>query len=217
MGPLFQIWLSGRHRIINSLAPDLARRVFHCICGENHLPFIAAFNGSADCLYYSAVVNQGMQWYLDERLRNNDPRLRSTDDLTTCFADRVVSLIVIGEYRALARINLLLAQQFGERLECHLQENFYSPGWFWLTIQDSRATKERAIRSLVEILGFQDRQLVVFGDHSNDLTMFQIAHRSVAVANAIAEVKNMATEIAASNEDDGVLRYIENDWSNGLF
>jgi len=53
---------------------------------------------------------------------------------------------------------------------------------------------------------------VVFGDHSNDIKMFQIAHRGIAVANAIAEVKDLAIEIIASNEDDGVMSFIEKEW-----
>jgi hydroxymethylpyrimidine pyrophosphatase-like HAD family hydrolase len=42
--------------------------------------------------------------------------------------------------------------------------------------------------------------------------MFQTAHHSIAVANAIDELKQYATEVTISNEDDGVVKYIESDW-----
>ena len=58
-------------------------------------------------------------------------------------------------------------------------------------------------------------ELVVFGDHTNDIKMFQIADRRIAVKNAIIELKQQATHIIESNQSDGVGKYIENDWTNG--
>jgi len=56
---------------------------------------------------------------------------------------------------------------------------------------------------------------VVFGDHTNDIKMFQIADRRIAVKNAIIELKQQATHIIESNQSGGVVKYIENDWTNG--
>ena len=203
---------SGRHHIINSLDTPLVQDVLQCMLDQEHMPFISAFDGRQDRLYYNEMLNQGMQWYLDDRLRNGDRRLKQISDITRCRDDQIVGLTVIGKLPALTRLNHQLQLCFADRLVRHLQENFYSPGWFWLTIQDCKATKDQAIATLIETLGYQDRQLVVFGDHSNDIKMFQIAHRRIAVANAIAEVKDLATEIIASNENDGVMLFIENEW-----
>lgn len=56
---------------------------------------------------------------------------------------------------------------------------------------------------------------MVFGDHTNDIKMFQIADRRIAVKNAIIELKQQATHIIESNQSGGVVKYIENDWTNG--
>jgi hydroxymethylpyrimidine pyrophosphatase-like HAD family hydrolase len=42
--------------------------------------------------------------------------------------------------------------------------------------------------------------------------MFKTASRSVAVANAEAELKNHATCVVGTNEEDSVVKYIENEW-----
>ena len=63
--------------------------------------------------------------------------------------------------------------------------------------------------------GLVKNELVVFGDHTNDIKMFQIADRRIAVKNAIIELKQQATHIIESNQSDGVVKYIENDWTNG--
>jgi hypothetical protein len=51
-------------------------------------------------------------------------------------------------------------------------------------------------------------KLVVFGDNLNDVRMFKMAARAVAVENASDEIKQYATEIIGPNEDDSVVKYV---------
>jgi hydroxymethylpyrimidine pyrophosphatase-like HAD family hydrolase len=64
------------------------------------------------------------------------------------------------------------------------------------------------IEILCRQLGIDRKDVVVFGDHLNDLPMFGWAGTSVAVANAVPEVKRVATAHCASNDEDGVARYL---------
>ena len=50
--------------------------------------------------------------------------------------------------------------------------------------------------------------VVVFGDGINDIPMFKSADRCYAVANAADKLKALATDIIESNEDDGVARWL---------
>ena len=88
-----------------------------------------------------------------------------------------------------------------------------SPGWHWLTIHDAGATKDQGILSLKRLKELQDRPLVVFGDQENDLGMFEVADEAMAVANAIPALKEQATGIIDTNEEDGVARYVSTRWS----
>ena len=99
-----------------------------------------------------------------------------------------------------------------KRVQTHCYENQYSPGWHWLTIHDARATKEQGILNLKRLQGLEDRRLVVFGDQANDLDMFEMADEALAVANAIPALKERATGIIDTNEEDGVARYISTRW-----
>lgn len=49
----------------------------------------------------------------------------------------------------------------------------------------------------------------VFGDGKNDIDMFQMADKSYAVANAHNDLKQFATEVILSNDEDGVARWLE--------
>lgn len=72
------------------------------------------------------------------------------------------------------------------------------------------ATKAKAIARLKKRVG-ADR-VVVFGDNMNDLSMMAAADWSVAVANALPEVKRAADEVIGSNAADAVPRYILEDF-----
>ena len=71
------------------------------------------------------------------------------------------------------------------------------------------ATKAKAILRLKERVGAE--RVVVFGDNANDLSMMAVADWSVAVANAIDDVKSAADEVIGSNAADAVARYILSD------
>ncbi len=64
--------------------------------------------------------------------------------------------------------------------------------------------KERGIKALVSHLGLTKDDVVVFGDEFNDLGMFDYATTCVAMGNAIDLLKEKATFVTKTVEDDGV-------------
>ena len=203
---------TGRHELVHALDPPIAEDAYRLTLDAGHAPFVSTYDGDDDLLYYRDVVNDGMRWYLEDRRRNDDPRLRAAADLARALRDQVVCLTVIGKPGPLSELQGAIEERHAGRVQTYLFANDYSPGWHWLTIHDRRATKDRAIRALSERYGLQDRELVVFGDGLNDLGMFGAADRAVAVANACAELKERATELIGANEEDSVARYIRADW-----
>ncbi|MCF3167944.1 HAD family hydrolase [Streptomyces californicus] len=58
-------------------------------------------------------------------------------------------------------------------------------------------------------LGVKAADTIAFGDMPNDIPMFGWAHHGVAMANAHDDLKAVAHEITASNEDDGIAVVLE--------
>ena len=79
----------------------------------------------------------------------------------------------------------------------------------WFKLSKSGATKERAIQELRSSLNIPQEKIAAFGDDFNDIGMLKFCGRGIAMQNAIAEVKQIADEICASNQEDGVARWIE--------
>ena len=75
-------------------------------------------------------------------------------------------------------------------------------------INDRNAHKGNAIRQLARHLGLEMRQVLAFGDGSNDITMLQEAGIGVCMENGLDSVKAVADYITDSCDKDGVAKAI---------
>jgi Cof subfamily protein (haloacid dehalogenase superfamily) len=202
---------TGKHRIINHINSTIVEELFGIVEDYKCGTFISSFNGKEDCLYYSNLNNEGMNWYYQDRTNQKDRRLRYICDLRDTFKDQIVCFTIINRKENLIELAELIKKTFSNQVEVHLFENQYSPGWYWLTVHDWKSTKDQAIITLVQEYGYDQNQLTVFGDNSNDIKMFKIASEAVAVDNATEELKRYATKIIGTNEEDSVVKYIMED------
>ncbi len=65
-------------------------------------------------------------------------------------------------------------------------------------------TKATGLSLAARRLGITAKETLAFGDMPNDISMFAWAAHGVAMANAHDELKAVADEITASNEEDGI-------------
>lgn len=198
------------HAIAPAVAEDVARRGL-----SSGIPFTISTSGEDDRLYmpiasgYSPAVYEGMKWYEDDRAQVRDPRLRVVKDVTVGLAEPVTCINFIAPFGGgLERLEEELVEAHGDRATVHRFPNWYSPGWEWMSVHAAEARKCRGVRAMLEHGGMADRELVVFGDAGNDLTMFEAADHAVAVENAIPELRELADEVIESHTTDAVARYL---------
>ncbi|WP_137625344.1 Cof-type HAD-IIB family hydrolase [Lactiplantibacillus pingfangensis] len=71
--------------------------------------------------------------------------------------------------------------------------------------------KGRALKLLGNRLGIRSTEMVAFGDGTNDLEMLRYVDTGVVMGNAPANMQTQGDTVTESNEQDGVLSYIENE------
>lgn len=96
-------------------------------------------------------------------------------------------------------------EKYRDSYHCVFQKDIYS-GEQWLEIMPQAASKSNAARQLKEFLHCD--YVVAFGDGKNDIDLFEIADESYAVENAVPELKAAATGVIASNNEDGVAKWL---------
>jgi len=79
-----------------------------------------------------------------------------------------------------------------------------------LDIMARGISKGKALQFLSDKMGFNLKKTVVFGDNYNDISMMKLVGCAIAVDNAEPQVKQVATYVTRSNDEDGIAYAIKN-------
>lgn len=177
--------------LLKKMLPELPR------CG-----FVSCFSG--EYMYKTFLPGKhtsGLDKYL--RYYEKDPMMKPVDTMDGMFFGQPGYVTMIDDRDKIAPVYEKIRQYPG--WECIFQKDTY---WeeYWVEICPRNCTKAKAILRMKQEYGF--RRLVVFGDSVNDLPMFRVADESYAVANALEELKDIATAVIGSNDEDAVARYL---------
>ncbi len=145
--------------------------------------------------------NEGIKRYLSNR--RGDKRLRVLANEEGLYDGAPFYYTCIGGKEELMPIYDIFAKD--DRFKCTIQQELYRPE-YWCEIMPRKATKAEAIKALKEL--WQCDRVVSFGDAINDIPMFEISDECYAVENAVPELKALATGIVGSNDDDGVAKWL---------
>ena len=78
-----------------------------------------------------------------------------------------------------------------------------------LQVMSRSATKWNGVRNMLDAFGIDPARAVFFGDDNDDVEPILQCGCGVAVRNALDNVRAAADEIAESNDEDGVARFLE--------
>lgn len=159
-------------------------------------------NGEERVSWLEGKENKGTLDYL--KSRTGDKRLRGVTKESELYLGSVFYFTVIGEKDDLEN----LKDYFNDRSQfvCTFQKELYKENEYWLEIMPHDATKAKGIERLKEFTGCN--KVICFGDAINDIPMFEIADEAYAVKDANLQLKQIATGIIESNNDDGVAKWL---------
>ncbi|MBQ6885910.1 MAG: HAD family hydrolase [Lachnospiraceae bacterium] len=176
---------------------------------KNHVsPLVYAYvNGVEKVTWRTALENDGIQRYLS--LRKGDKRFQplSEEEADKLYVGDSFYYTCIGEKEELQPVYEALKDS--EDFNVLFHQELYRPE-YWCEILPKKATKANAIAELKKLWGCE--KVVSFGDAVNDIPMFEISDECYAVENAVEELKKLATGVIGSNEDDGVAKWLLDNW-----
>ncbi len=80
---------------------------------------------------------------------------------------------------------------------------------YYLDVTSPQATKGSVVEYLSSKFDIPTSEIATIGDAQNDVSMFERSGFSVAMGNAERDVKASASEVTASNQDEGFARAVE--------
>jgi hypothetical protein len=103
----------------------------------------------------------------------------------------------------LQRCEAAMQQAVGTRATAVRSQTYY------LDITPPGHDKGTFVDAMAKRLGLSTEAVATIGDMQNDLAMFKKSGLSIAMGNATDDVKQQATDVTASNEDDGFANAID--------
>ncbi len=170
-------------------------------------PFIYTKQGESLVVYHAAGVSSEEQRFISERSESTHKKFVLEDNFNVGDKE---SLLVF----AICAHNILhdIYERIVNEIECDAvcyRDISVEERWV-LEVYAKGTSKAAAISRLAKSL--DAGRIVVFGDNLNDIPMMRIADHSVAMSNAVNEVKEFADEVIGSNENDSVARWIAKDY-----
>lgn len=184
------------------------QKILDCFYEKNLHPFMFLYSDDYKLsIKYTEFDNDGMKEFYDMRVDMLEGRFTQTDDLTDISQGQHP---VYVNYYALPA----LLDEVVEKLKLIPQIDFayykdsYSDDWL-VEIYANTASKANGAKEVKEIVGADS--ITAFGDNLNDLVMLKGADRAVAVSNAVNEVKKIAHITIGTNNDDSVVKFIDDE------
>jgi Cof subfamily protein (haloacid dehalogenase superfamily) len=136
----------------------------------------------------------------EEHTSGFSPKLDGYADRLTREANK---LTVVGKPELVAQAEKQVLAELGREISASKSKPRF------LDITAFGIDKGSVVVRLAGILNIPTDQVAVIGDGPNDIEMFRQAGVSIAMGQAVDEVRHAATYVTASNDDDGWARGIE--------
>ena len=185
---------------------DVIGKMISIAEAHNVEPFIYTY-GDQHLVYYRGVNNLGAQSYID--IISSDQRANKVDEFVFSGCERISGFLLIDTGKVLEPVYAELISLYEDELNIYFARDISNPKFHWLQSFHLEANKGKMLKKMTQFLGISLSSTVVFGDYLNDLDMFKVAGYSIAVENALPEVKSSADHVISSNIDQGVIFYLE--------
>lgn len=149
--------------------------------------------------YLSNQINEDLKKFLISK--NKDERKNIVTNIDDLYDGDIFHILCIDKKEKLE----LAYNKYKDIYTCFFQKDMYLHN-YWLEIYPKNVSKAKAVKKLKEYLLCDE--VVCFGDGKNDIEMFRFADRAYAVINANQELKQYATDIIGSNENDSVVKFL---------
>lgn len=202
---------TGEKLIVNDIDKIVSKSILNMCESYDQFPLISSFNGLETNLYYKQNVSAGMDLYLKDRREINPNFLSDANVNLNYLNEKTICYTLINKKEILDDLIHEIKNIYGSYLTIYYSTDIYYTDWYWASIYSINANKGIAIKRLLDYLNIDNHYLTVFGDHHNDVDMFNIADKSIAVGNAQKELLVYADMVIGTNTEDSVVNYIKND------
>jgi hydroxymethylpyrimidine pyrophosphatase-like HAD family hydrolase len=90
-----------------------------------------------------------------------------------------------------------------------LHHRRWNEPWHIIEIVRNGVHKAFGLKQIADYFQIPQERVIAFGDEDNDLEMIEWAGHGIAMGNAIEPLKQIANDVTATNEEDGIGVYLK--------
>jgi len=90
-----------------------------------------------------------------------------------------------------------------------IEHRVWAAPWNIIEIVKKGMNKAVGLKKVAQHYNIPKERIIAFGDEDNDMEMIDFAGVGVAMGNAIEPLKNIATHVTKTNEEDGIAEFLE--------
>ena len=194
---------------VKTLTKEISDEVIEVGKRFNSLPFVISLDNH-QTLAETFALPPKMSYYqsfLIDKSYKNDPRIEYATEIKG--AKETLKIVYMDKEEVLRPLAEEIKRLFGSQIEVKLAPESYMNCYF-LTLLHPLGDKANGLQFLCDYLDISPKECTVFGDGLNDIEMFKLAGTSVAVKNALEELKKEASVVSKfSNDEDAVVKYLQ--------
>ena len=141
--------------------------------------------------------------YVTKEIRNPNQKLLSNSNYIEELAEYNVKqcMFIDKKCEEIYKIKDILSNDNKLHIVDEINENSsYEEKWF--SVSNSNCSKGNALKIVSKYLNIPIENTIAIGNDKNDISMFEVAGFSVAVANASDDIKSKVSHITLSNNED---------------
>ncbi len=191
------------------------------ICEKNSM----FYNVYTNDVILTKSLNYNILFYHNENKRNPEDKkikINIVDDIykyveeynkedflkvTICDNDKFVFKSIMNKIKNIKNVDILEVAHMSKKIIRHGSEE-HEIAYYYTEITNKNVNKWTALKELLQLLGIKKEELITIGDNVNDKEMIENAGLGIVTGNASPEMKKIANETVASNNEDGVAEAI---------
>ncbi len=172
------------------------------------IPFLYNIENEVLYTYYCGFNCKEMKDFFEMRGQMKDRPFVECKTLNDFACNKTVYFSVQGDHDNLDPVTKEL-DKYDDTSYAFYRDVYNTHIWF-LEVFSANASKSNGVKFLKEYGSFD--YITCFGDNLNDMPMFEVSNRKIAVSNAKKEILSVADEIIGNNNENAVALWIKNNF-----
>lgn len=129
--------------------------------------------------------------------------------ITICDSDEMIFKRIINKLKEIQKVDVLEVSHISRKVIEYENEEI-EISYFYTEVTNENVNKWSAIEKLLDILDIKREEVIGIGDNINDKEMITNAGIGIVTGNSCPEMKKIAKEVVASNDESGVAEAVYN-------